>query len=181
MSKSGVICLWVLDPGQHSGIVSGRVWERGTSFERLNNVLELEANTIEGDEHYQMRKLHESWQNFQYRCRLAGLPYEMVIEDFILTRLKSSERSGISPVRVTSAFLGYRHGLADAYENGGFGPSRVVSPIFQTPSEALGAISDARLREYGLWLPGTAHQHERAALKHFCLRVKNRAKRVERQ
>jgi len=173
-----VVCIWALDPGHHSAIAQGRVWEEGSVIERLKGVQMFESETFEGDEIEQMRKLHRSWQDFQFRCRKAGLPYEMVIENFTLTRIKSSEREGLSPVRVTAAFLGYRHGLADAYNRAGFGPSRVASPIFQEPSAAMTHATDKRLKEWDLWLPGSAKEHERDAIRHFCLRVAKRAQRT---
>ena len=172
----GVICLWCLDPGQHSGVVWGRVWEQGLIADRLAQRSHWGTTTVTGGELEQARKLWALYRDFRYECQKAGLKVEMVIEDFILTRLKSSDRSGISPVRVTSMFMGYRHGLSDAYNMAGFGPTEVIEPVYQQPSDAMTYATDERLRRWGLWIPGAEAEHEREATKHFCLRVANRAK-----
>jgi hypothetical protein len=174
VSIAGPICLFVVDPGSHTGVAQGRFWEEGSFADRIASRMFFETYTIEGTDLEQVRILWRMWQLFQQSCRKARLPYELVFEDFILTRLKSSDRAGLSPVRITSMFRGYRHGLTDGYESAGFGPTRMVEPIYQQPSDAFSFATDDRLREWGLWLPGAAKEHEREATAHLCLRLSKR-------
>lgn len=173
-----VICLFVVDPGSHTGIARGRFWEEGSLADRIASRQWFSTKTITGQTMAQVRELWREWQDFQLECVVAGLPYELVFEDFILTRLKSSKREGLSPVRITSAFMAYRHGLADGHESAGFGPSEVMEPVYQQPSSAFSLATDERLRQWGLWLPGAAKEHEREAEAHLCLRLSDRMKLV---
>lgn len=175
---SNVIALWCLDPGESSGVAEARVSEEGTIAERLRGIIDLRTYTISGDEYTQMRQLFNRWEAFQLRCHRDGVKYEMVIEDFILTRIESSDREGLSPVRVTSAFQGYRHGLAANYEQSGLGPTRTVRPIMQLPSDAMTHATDERLKDWDLWVPGKVHEQD--ACRHLALRVANRSKKAKR-
>jgi len=170
-----VICLFVVDPGSHTGVAQGRFWEEGSIAERIASRSHFKTTTLEGPDLKQVRELWWMWREFMMECRRAGLPYEIIFEDFILTRLKSSKREGLSPVRITAMFLGYREGLADGYESAGFGPAFVQKVIFQQPSDAFSFATDDRLREWGLWLPGKDHEHEREATSHLCLRLNKRS------
>jgi hypothetical protein len=175
---SATICLFVIDPGQSTGLAWGRFVENGSVADRVKSRTDYHTATVTGTEISQARNIFRLWEIFQLHAYRDGLPYELIIEDFILTRLRSSDRSGISPVRITSALLGYRHGLADAYEFAGYGPSRVVEPIFQQPSDAFSYATNERLRRWGLWIPGTAKEHEREAIAHMCLRLSRRVNLV---
>lgn len=172
--SANTICLFVIDPGQSTGVAWGRFVESGSVADRIGSRHEFGTTTVTGHDVEQARLIFRLWTAFQRRSVHDGLLYEMVIEDFILTRLRSSDRSGLSPVRITSTLTGYRHGMADAYEAAGFGPSRVADPIFQQPSDAFSYATDARLRRWGLWIPGAKQEHEREALAHLCLRLSRR-------
>jgi hypothetical protein len=178
---AGSICLFVIDPGQTTGLAWGRFKEDGSVADRLKSRERFGTATVTGSDMAQIRTIFRRWTTFQREAYHDGLDHELIIEDFILTRLRSSERSGLSPVRITAALDGYRHGMADAYEAGGFGPSRVRTPIYQQPSDAFSFATDARLRNWGLWIPGAAREHEREALAHLCLRLSRRVSVVSRQ
>jgi hypothetical protein len=176
-----VICLFVIDPGESTGLAWGRFRESGSVSDRIESRREFGTTTVTGHDLRQARLIFRLWTDFQSAAYHDGLPYELVIEDFILTRLRSSDRAGLSPVRITSILDGYRHGMADAYEAAGFGPSRVADPIFQQPSDAFSYATDARLRRWGIWLPGASKEHEREALAHLCLRLSRRTQIVHRE
>lgn len=84
----------------------------------------------------------------------------VAIEDFILTRFKSSEREGLDPVRVTSAFI-------TAMEERSL--TRGVEIVYQQPSDAM-IYNNDRLRHWDLWKVG-AEDHERDAMRHMLLAI----------
>lgn len=82
----------------------------------------------------------------------------VAIEDFVLTRFKSSEREGLDPVRVTSAFITMMEERR---------LQRGVKIVYQSPSDSMIYTND-RLRHWGLWKVG-AEEHERDAMRHMLL------------
>jgi hypothetical protein len=85
----------------------------------------------------------------------------VAIEDFVLTRMKSSEREGLDPVRVTSAFI-------TAMEERNL--QRGVRVVYQSPSDAKSYATNDRLRYWGVWKVG-AEEHERDAMRHMLLAI----------
>jgi hypothetical protein len=170
-----VICLFVIDPGASTGLAWGRFWEEGTIRDRVESRSHFGTDTISGYDMAQVRELWRRWHAFRQECKTAGLPCELVIEDFLLTRLKSSDREGLSPVRITAMLAGYRAGLADGYESAGFGPAEVLIPQLQQPGDAM-AVTNKRLKEYGIHVPGKEHEND--ALRHLCLRLSKRSQRA---
>lgn len=158
--------IFVVDPGGSSGLAWGRVRDEGTVAERVA------ARTFEGSDTVsdpdwlvQARIISQRWFQFRAECHLAGLPAYFVCEDFVLTRFKSSDKLGLYPVWVAASILGYRHGMADAYEAGGYGPAAPVEVHWQSPSAAKTYATDERLKSWGLWVRG--REHERDAWRHF--------------
>jgi len=104
---------------------------------------------------------------------LVGLVREhhaevVVLEDFIL-RLPagSSGRDGLAPVRVTAMFLAMLG--RDWFDDG--------SVVFQSASDAKGVITDARLKNEGLWIRG--QEHARDAMRHWLLYQRKQSARNE--
>lgn len=165
----GAFCL---DPGGSSGLAWGRVRDEGTVAERLAAIPELRTETLrDPDWMAQARIISRLWSSFRGDCYRAGLPAYFVCEDFILTHLGSSDRTGLYPVWIAAAVVGYRNGLADGYESGGFGPAAPVETFWQQPSAAKGYATDARLKRWGLWIK--AQPHERDACRHLAYFVAN--------
>lgn len=164
--------VFVLDPGGSSGLAWGRVRDEGTVAERLAAREWAGSDTlVDPDWMTQARVISRQWANFRAACHRAGLPAYFVCEDFILTHLGSSERTGLYPVWIAAAVVGYRNGMADAYELGGFGPAAPVDTVWQQPSQAKTYATDDRLKRWGLWVKG--REHERDAWRHFAYFVAN--------
>jgi hypothetical protein len=162
-----------VDPGEHTGWATAIVPLEVRSSERLRGLRHLTTGTIVGDEVVQARVLVHIWTQFRHQSMLKyRARTHLVFEDFILISLDSSERSGISPVRVTAAFQGYRACLADDYilRGGGMAPVDFAPMHLQQPGEAKGAFPAPQLRKYGLWVRGKPH--ERDACRHLGLFIK---------
>lgn len=84
----------------------------------------------------------------------------VAIEDFVLTRFESSERSGLDPIRITSSFV-------TALEMRKL--NRGIELVYQSPSEAKAYVTNDRLRHWGLWIVGK--DHERDAMRHMLLAI----------
>ena len=69
----------------------------------------------------------------------------VVVEDFIL-RLRTQSRDLLAPVRLSAR-------LEDRLYKGGFSGQIV----YQSPSDAKSIVTDLRLKQWGLWHPGSPH------------------------
>jgi hypothetical protein len=175
----GAFCL---DPGGSSGLAWARVRDEGTVAERIAAIPELKTATV-SDPNWmaQARVISQLWFDFRRACHKAGLPAYFVCEDFILTRFKSSDRTGLYPVWVAAAIVGYRNGLADGYESGGFGPAAPVETVWQQPGQAKGYATDERLKRWGLWIKGREHERDACRhLAHFIASQKSQRMRLAR-
>jgi hypothetical protein len=85
----------------------------------------------------------------------------VAIEDFVLIRFESSERQGLDPVRVTSAFISI---LEERELN------RDIEIVYQSPANAKAYATNDRLRHWGVWEIG-AEEHERDAMRHMLLAI----------
>lgn len=164
--------IFALDPGGTTAWARGVVKDEGTVAERIEHrELDGSFTYTHPDWMVQARVIAREWAEFRRLCHNAGLPAYFVCEDFILTRMKSSNRVGLYPVWIAAAVVGYRNGLADAYELGGYGPAAPIETVWQQPGQAKGFCTDDRLRDFGLWVRGK--EHERDAWRHFAFFIAN--------
>lgn len=172
------LAVFAIDPGTTTGIA----WLLGpASAEDVPGVVRRAdlygSSLVRGNQLAQARDLARRWQAFRRHAAFdMGIPpdqHQLVIEDFILIKFNSSEKTGIDPVRMTAAFLGYRAGQADYDELHG-GVIRDVEPIYQSPSDAMTFATDRRLRRWGMWdcpQKGRDKNHIRDARRHLALRI----------
>lgn len=162
MSKwVGVVAL---DPGGVSGYVQGVVPVRGSFAHRVERMKLRQAIEIPSrfkgyngasDEMIAAINLFNQWRVFYDYCDDKGVPVVTVIEDFMLTKLGSSDRSGISTVRITEPFmlLVWQHLQAKH----GRGMEWYAMPWFISVSTASAVGKDERLKNWGLWEKGKVH------------------------
>lgn len=116
---------------------------------------------------HQAAILYRAWMDFNFRATVElGIPIpdvHLVIEDFAL-RQRSAD---LDPVEVTHAFLAYLRGETGTWAALSLAPEGRLH--FQTPSEAIGYATNARLRAWGVWTVGK--EHGRDATRHLALRV----------
>lgn len=93
------------------------------------------------------------------RYKIPGQNIFFIYEDFILRPGKnhSSDRSGLSPVRIVAHIQG-------ALSN------KSVNYLPQQPALAKGSFTNERLRRFGLWTVGK--EHGRDATRHLALAVR---------
>lgn len=102
-----------------------------------------------------MERMHDYLQDAEL---LAGpVEGEYWLEDFVLTRLGSSNRDGLAPVRVTAHIEWVAAG----------DDLKVVKVL---PAASKRIVSDIRLREWGGWKKG--RDHERDAFRQLIMGVR---------
>lgn len=150
------VAAMVVDPGGHTGVTLHAWSDVGTPAERLATRKDLGSNTITGHWTEQAEALAAMWRLFKHEMHeVRGVPSYLIVEDFILTKFKSSDRTGLYPVWIAGCMYGHL-----ALERERF--------IWQMPS-AMTFATDERLKEWGLWVKGKVH--ERAANRHFAFFV----------
>jgi hypothetical protein len=97
----------------------------------------------------------------------------LVVEDFHLRPgpRGTTKREGIYPVRINAAIeTALAAWLSDRHTRewlGGF--EWLVQPVYQQAAQAKQFATDARIREWGLWVVGS--DHKRDANRHLALRL----------
>ncbi len=141
-----------VDPGGRTGLVTIEYKFRGSghlTVQRAKRDQRLITRNVHGSEDQQTRFLYEE-------CREYDV---VVIEDFQLpAKVHTRNRELLSPVRI-----GF--GLALLL---GMSPKFNGKVVWQQPTQ-MGVITDDRLREWGLWLPGQVNKDIRSAMKHLII------------
>lgn len=161
-----------VDPGTNTGLVYCLLGERELRRLPWRDALALcrsegrllFASVTTDDEQITTDKVMAFGKKMEQKGRyLSGgrVPQisDWVIEDFILQE-RTMDRSLLSPVRITEGIERSLH-----IE----GSSALVTKYMA--SDAKGVISNQRLKNWG-WLKWTVTRHERDALRHLCLRVR---------
>jgi hypothetical protein len=171
------VAVMAVDPGGTTGVAWG-VYD--LSHKSIADMLAAGEMTgcaqVTGAEEWQAAKIVEHWVDFEMFARHKyGADPLLVFEDFILRVGKgSSERAGLSPVRITSLvyglLLGHHVGTAapwgeDAWEAAR--RSQMIPWKLQQPSAAKSFATKDRLKRWGLWQVGM--QHARDAWRHVAL------------
>lgn len=103
-------------------------------------------------------EIAEEYLEWTLEWTMDGIPTTnqfFIYEDFVINRTpRSWDREGVSPIAVNKLVMG----LLYKYP---------VQWVPQTPSEAMGRWTDARLKKAGLWTAGL--EHGRVATKHAAL------------
>jgi len=159
----GVHAVMAVDPGGTTGVYVGWVELKKSRVETLTEgLLKSKSVDVTGDFVEQGRKLLDIWVRFNFACNEALIPISnrhLAIEDFVLRRREEGGATG----NLTSCWVAGAFAMAvDMFQ--------VEANIsWQQPSDAMTLTTNERLKRWGLWVVGSEHQ--RAAAKHFVLRV----------
>lgn len=155
-----MIALMAVDPGGTTGVGWGYfpgAEEDLTLAERCAEGKNVDSFEITGGWKQQAAKLALEYIDFEAEARLDGCELvELVVEDFILRKLKSSDRQGIYPVYIRACLEGILI-------------RRDMRWVFQQPSVAK-AVTNERLRDIGLYVVGS--EHRRDAMRHLAARLR---------
>lgn len=151
------VAIMSVDPGGTTGVARGMfAFAQGESTGKiLKRKQWLNTNEVEGDFLQQAIQLVAIWKLFSRLAKnTIGQRPLLVVESFILRPGKASaDPAQLMPVRIAAAL----EALVP------------VVPEYQTPSMAKGYATDERLREWGLWKVGSAH--ERDAIRHLAYKL----------
>lgn len=157
-----------VDPGGVSGVAQGLFLPQRTLARTLGRAVGkgvVGAWTVEGSYQEQALAIVSSWERllFHWTVELSqpsGSAY-LVVESFKVRRMDVQ----LSPVEVRAGIetLLYVRGSYDGCGTGG---------REQSPSDAMGFATNARLRDWGLYPFGRGRgDHKRDALRHLALKV----------
>jgi hypothetical protein len=176
------IAIFSCDPGGHTGLAWGLYPPyKSRSFEDcLAAGIHTGSTTIGGSAREQIPAIVGQWQEFYHNAvEVALLPptrVYLVMEDYVYRQdvRYSGEDSKIS-ISVIWGVEGYRMGQRDEWlkSNRKPGPRskangvQVFMPpmILQTATEAKTYATNARMREWGVWIKG--RDHEQSAMAHL--------------
>jgi hypothetical protein len=172
------IGVFACDPGGATGLAWGIFNPHAKSIEEmLSTRMDAGSTTVTGDERAQIREVAALWSSFYSACvRSALLPIDhvwLVFEDFVYAPGVNYEGES---AKISTALIwgieGYRMGKRDAFLERARGPvkSSMPSMMLQTASEAKTFATNARLKEWGVWVVG--REHERSAWQHIAYFLK---------
>ncbi len=172
------IAVMAVDPGGTSGVAWG-VYDlnAGSVPDIIASGQMTGCAEVTGAEEWQAAKIVEQWKDFEMfaRIKLDAAGCILVFEDFILRVGRgSSDRAGLSPVRITSLV----YGLLMSHHVGTAAPwgmdawqsaleSQMIPWKLQQPSSAKNFATKERLKRWGLWEVGA--RHARDAWRHVAL------------
>lgn len=151
-----MVAIMAIDPGGTTGVATGvfKMRKGASTVKLIRERRTLVTLEVEGDFLMQARKLCAVWHSFLAMAGQEGAEPLLVVESFILRPGKASaDPAQLMPVRIAAAL----EALVP------------VVPEYQTPSMAKGYATDERLREWGLWKAGSAH--ERDAIRHLAYKL----------
>jgi len=159
-----VHAVFAVDPGGTTGVYAGWVELRSTRKETLREgILRSRAEEVTGDFVEQAHKLYGMFCKFNFVANENYIPVpqrHVAVEDFVLRRRQEGGATGnLTSCWVAAAFAYSLRGIHDF--------SGEID--WQQPSSAKTLMTDARLRESGLWIVGS--EHKRDAARHFGLKV----------
>ena len=135
---------------------------------QTNKTTEVTGNYLE-----QAEALAELMGNFVFKANVENsIPLgniHIAIEDFVLRRRTEGGATG----NLTSCWVAAAAVAVFCSHSGSLWPGLTIIPDdmihWQTASDAKHVANDERLKSYGLWVVGSAH--ERDANRHLVLRV----------
>jgi len=171
------IGVFAVDPGGATGVAWG-IFDPGAK-DGLEGALRDRmlhgSTTVTGDERTQISELAQLWSDFYNSCvRSALLPPQnvwLVVEDFVL---KPGETAGgkdsTYPVALIWGLEGYRMGRLYEWRQHKRGPAHVPPMILQMAGQAKSVATNAKMKDWGIWVVG--REHERSAWAHIALFLK---------
>lgn len=159
--RRSAVGIFAVDPGKVSGVAAG-VFEVD-QWESVSRVLGRgcwESWECVGSAAEQAMEIGEQFVDLRSEWNLRGVGLDsirLVVEDFALRGVRRlSDRSALDPVRVAA-------GMEALLLRGD------VEIEYQQPGEAMGYVTNERLRRWGVWVVGS--EHRRDAVRHMVKRL----------
>jgi hypothetical protein len=180
-SNKNLHAVLAIDPGGTTGIAAGYMELENTRRSTLEGMYNKKSAEVKGNYLEQAVALDNIFRHFIFTANVEhGIPQpniHVAIEDFVLRRRTEGGATGnLTSVWVAAAFAGIlcKHftlvddsDVVEALTVMDDEPAKAIT--WQTASDAKHVANDERLKSYGLWVVGSAH--ERDAFRHLVLRV----------
>lgn len=148
--------VFAVDPGGVTGCAHGLFEARPTVRECLQDGGEVAAFEVEGDSIVQSHEIRDVFLDWSHGLTRDGFEVHLVFESFNLR----TQHADLSPVEVIAGVRTLLHGT-----------KRRFRVSFQSPGDAKGFATSARLRDWSLFAYGRGSEHKRDALRHLALKV----------
>jgi len=183
-STKNTHAILAIDPGGTTGVAAGYMELEETRRKTVEGMTNRKSVEVTGDYLGQAVKLDNIFRHFIFTANVSyGIPLpniHLAIENFVLRRREAGGATGnLISIWVAAAFAGMmcKHFTLVESEGGAIAvealtvlddePAKAIS--WQNASDAKHVANDERLKSYGLWVVGSAH--ERDAFRHIVLRV----------
>lgn len=150
--------VFAFDPGGTTGVGWALMDVKDTVAKTLRYA-DIQTVEVTGDWKEQARKLRDLWLAVSHEWKergLAGQHTYLIREDFNLYKFRSSDKKGVYPIWI-SAML---EGLLDLTD---------VDIIAQQVVQAKRFATNARLKRWGVYVPGS--EHKRDAVRHIAFKL----------
>lgn len=173
MSSKNRHAILAIDPGGTTGVAAGYVELEETRRKTLEGITNKKSTEVTGNYLEQAEQLATVMGNFVFKANVENsipLPnIHIAIEDFVLRRRTEGGATG----NLISCWVAAATVAVFCSHSGSLWPGLVVVNdeiiTWQTASDAKHVANNERLKSYGLWVVGSAH--ERDAFRHLVLRV----------
>lgn len=163
-----MIGVFSVDPGGTSGIGWG-VFDPSLPFEEMLAKRTRHGSAeIRGEYNNQVRATCTLYNQFVTNIPLSPGDIWFICEDFVPYGGGVGGKEGISPAFLIGGIEGYRMGQYDALKRRGEKPLPPL--ILQTAGQAKGYATNARLKEWDIWVVGS--DHKRSAWQHIAYFLK---------
>lgn len=167
-----VLAIMGIDPGGKTGGAQAVFHtDSQTVEEAFKSAMYKQSWTVEGRVREQIIELNQRWRRFYKECVNIGVPPHLVymaVEDYIDTpSVKSNDP--LSPVKIGWGLYGMRIGGLHEWERNNNGPTGPVYVHWQLAGNVKGFASNDRLKLWGVYRPGKAHECD--AWRHVAFRL----------
>lgn len=170
-----------IDPGGTTGVAAGYMELEETRRKTIEGMTNRKSAEVTGSYLEQAVKLDNIFRHFIFTANVEyGIPLpniHLVVENFVLRRREAGGATGnLTSIWVAAAFAGMmcKHftlvegsKMVEALTVLDDEPAKSIG--WQNASDAKHVANDERLKSYGLWVPGSAH--ERDAWRHIVLKA----------
>jgi len=167
-----VLAIMGIDPGGKTGVAQALFHtDEPTVEQAFKSAMYKQSHTVEGRIREQIIELNNRWRRFYREMVGIGVAPNkvlMCVEDYISTPgIKADDP--LSPVKIGWGLYGMRIGGLHEFERNAWGPAGPVFVHWQLAGNVMGFAKNDRLKLWGVYRSGKAHECD--AWRHVAFRL----------